>query len=95
MEEEEKGQFMKEKSPGERSATVEARRRSSRRKNLPNKILFFQPKMDASGFRPSSSFHRPSVGEKCSVIGGLKLPESTTKENKTFGLKSTRFLVLY
>ncbi len=30
MEEEEKGQFMKEKSPGERSATVEARRRSSR-----------------------------------------------------------------
>lgn len=40
MEEEEKGQFMKEKSPGERSATVEARRRSSRRKTSKQNLVF-------------------------------------------------------
>lgn len=95
MEEEEKGQFMKEKSPGERSATVEARRRSSRRKNLQTKSCFSNPKW----MPPALGLARLSIDllleKKCSVIGGLKLPESTTKERKTFGLKSTRFSVLY
>ena len=53
-----------EKYPGERSATVEARLRSSRKQK---KNLVFHPKWMPTALG-LSSFHRPSVGEKCSVI---------------------------